>query len=164
MGLFAVLHWKVLLTIGVLIALIDTLALCYSANGKACEELGFTGLALCSDCDSFAEYVKDEELVADCKKCCAQEAEDSISKVTYAGAILEVCMRKLGFYPNVQSFIEEDLQHYPALRVQYYFGSPPKLVMLDQNGNNKEVIRIDNWKREHIQQFLKEKVKANSAI
>lgn len=25
-----------------------------------CEDLGFTGLALCSDCDSLAEYVKDE--------------------------------------------------------------------------------------------------------
>jgi hypothetical protein len=25
-----------------------------------CEDLGFTGLALCSDCDSLAEYVKDQ--------------------------------------------------------------------------------------------------------
>lgn len=128
-----------------------------------CEDLGFTGLALCSDCDSLAEYVKDEELVSDCRRCCAQEAEDSISKVTYAGAILEVCMRKLVFYPNVQSFLEDDLQQYPTLKVQYRHGSPPKLIMLDEYGNNKESIRIDNWKREHIEHFLKEKVKLKSA-
>ncbi|CAK9141315.1 unnamed protein product, partial [Ilex paraguariensis] len=27
---------------------------------KECEKLGFTGLALCSDCNTFAEYVKDQ--------------------------------------------------------------------------------------------------------
>jgi len=26
----------------------------------SCGDLGFTGLALCSDCDSLAEYVKDK--------------------------------------------------------------------------------------------------------
>jgi len=39
------------------------------------------------------------------------------------------------------------------------YGSPPKLIMLDDKGEQKETIRIDNWKREHIRQFLKEKVK-----
>lgn len=132
-------------------------------TSQSCEDLGFTGLALCSDCDSLAEFVKDEELIADCKGCCAQEGEDSISKVTYAGAILEVCTRKLVFYPNVQSLLEDDLHQYPSLKVQYRYGSPPKLIMLDEDGNHKESIRIDNWKKEHIEQFLKEKVKAKSA-
>lgn len=27
---------------------------------RQCEDLGFTGLALCSDCNTFAEYVKDQ--------------------------------------------------------------------------------------------------------
>lgn len=27
---------------------------------RECEDLGFTGLALCSDCNTFAEYVKDQ--------------------------------------------------------------------------------------------------------
>ncbi|KAH7425378.1 hypothetical protein KP509_11G051100 [Ceratopteris richardii] len=127
-----------------------------------CEDLGFTGLALCSDCDALAEFVKDEELVSDCRRCCAQEQEDSISKVSYSGAILEVCMRKLVFYPNVQSFIEDDLEKYTNIKVQYRFGSPPKLIMLDEDGNDKESLRIDNWKKEHIEQFIKQKVKGNS--
>ena len=29
-------------------------------SSKECENLGFTGLALCSDCKTFAEYVKDQ--------------------------------------------------------------------------------------------------------
>ncbi|XP_042374965.1 selenoprotein F-like [Zingiber officinale] len=126
-------------------------------GAKECEDLGFTGLALCSDCNTLAEYVKDEELVSDCRKCCSEDSDDSISKVTFSGAILEVCMRKLVFYPEVVSFIEEEKDKFPYVKIQYAYASPPKLIMLDSDNNPKETIRIDNWKREHIQQFLREK-------
>ncbi|KAK1270447.1 hypothetical protein QJS04_geneDACA014185 [Acorus gramineus] len=132
-------------------------------NPKQCEDLGFTGLALCSDCNTFAEYVKDQELVTDCRKCCVDDTDDSLSKVTYSGAILEVCMRKLVFYPEVVGFIEEEKDQFPAVKVQYAYSSPPKLILLDEDGHKKETIRIDNWKREHIRQFLKEKVRSNSS-
>ncbi|WOK96486.1 15 kDa selenoprotein-like [Canna indica] len=128
-------------------------------GAKECEDLGFTGLALCSDCNTLAEYVKDEELVSDCRKCCSEDSDDSISKMTFSGAILEVCMRKLVFYPEVVAFIEEEKDKFPYVKVQYAYSSPPKLIMLDSDGDKKETIRIDNWKREHIQQFLKGKVK-----
>ncbi|WOL17914.1 15 kDa selenoprotein-like [Canna indica] len=127
-------------------------------GAKECEDLGSTGLALCSDCNTLAEYVKDEELVSDCHKCCSEDSDDSLSKVTFSGAILEVCMRKLVFYPEVVAFIEEEKDKFPYVKVQYAYASPPKLIMLDSGGNQKEAIRIDNWKQEHIRQFLKEKV------
>ncbi|KAH7572910.1 hypothetical protein JRO89_XS03G0032300 [Xanthoceras sorbifolium] len=133
---------------------------------RECENLGFTGLALCSDCNTFAEYVKNQELVSDCLKCCAEDSDDSMSKVTmitYSGAIVEVCMRKLVFYPEIVGFIEEEKDKFPTLKVQYVFNSPPKLIMLDDEGQHKETIRIDNWKREHMLQFLQEKVKPTSA-
>ncbi|KAL5574738.1 hypothetical protein UlMin_017980 [Ulmus minor] len=133
-------------------------------SSRECENLGFTGLALCSDCHTFAEYVKDQELVSDCLKCCAEDSDDSMSKITYSGAILEVCMRKLVFYPEIVGFIEEEKDRFPSVKVQYIFNSPPKLIMLDDAGQHKETIRIDNWKREHILQFLGEKVKPTSAI
>ncbi|GMH18220.1 hypothetical protein Nepgr_020061 [Nepenthes gracilis] len=129
---------------------------------KDCENLGFTGLALCSDCKTFSEYVKDEDLLSDCLKCCVEDSDDSISKITYSGAVLEVCMRKLVFYPEVVGFIEEEKDKFPTVKVQYAFNSPPKLIMLDDNGEQKEIIRIDNWKREHVLQFLREKVKSGS--
>ncbi|CAK7329069.1 unnamed protein product [Dovyalis caffra] len=127
------------------------------------EDLGFSGLALCSDCNTFAEYVKNQELVSDCWKCCTEDSDDSMSKITDSGAILEVCMRKLVFYPEIVSFIEEEKDQFPTVKVQYLFNSPPKLIMLDDEGQHKETIRIDNWKREHVLQFLREKVKPVSA-
>ncbi|CAN0901530.1 Selenoprotein F [Linum grandiflorum] len=128
-------------------------------SSRECEDLGFTGLALCSDCHALSEYVKNEELVSDCLKCCNEDSDDSTSKITYSGAVVEVCMRKLVFYPEIVGFIEEDRDQFPNVKVQYSFNSPPKLIMLDDEGQPKETIRIDNWKREHIQQFLREKVK-----
>ncbi|KAL9342537.1 hypothetical protein Peur_065862 [Populus x canadensis] len=128
-----------------------------------CEDLGFSGLALCSDCHTFSEYVKNQELVSDCLKCCTEDSDDSISKITYSGAILEVCMRKLVFYPEIVGFIEEEKDQFPTFKVQYLFNSPPKLIMLDDEGQHKETIRIDNWKREHILQYLREKVRPTSA-
>ncbi|KFK42907.1 hypothetical protein AALP_AA1G053900 [Arabis alpina] len=132
-------------------------------SSKQCEDLGFTGLALCSDCNSLSEYVKDQELVSDCMKCCTDDSEDSMSKITYSGAILEVCMRKLVFYPEIVGFIEEEKEKFPTVKVQYVFNSPPKLIMLDEAGEHKETIRIDNWKREHLLQYMREKVKPTSA-
>ncbi|KAK3204264.1 hypothetical protein Dsin_018310 [Dipteronia sinensis] len=130
---------------------------------RQCETLGFTGLALCSDCNTFAEYVKNPELLSDCLKCCTEDSNDSMSKITYSGAILEVCMRKLVFYPEIVGFIEEEKDKFPTVKVQYVFNSPPKLIMLDDEDQQQETIRIDNWKREHMLQFLQEKVKPASA-
>ncbi|XP_038875398.1 selenoprotein F [Benincasa hispida] len=133
-------------------------------SSRECEDLGFTGLALCSDCHTLAEYIKDQELVTDCLKCCTEDSDDATSKITYSGAVLEVCMRKLVFYPEIVGFIEEEKDQFPSVKVQYIFNSPPKLILLDDEGQHKESIRIDNWKREHILQFLQEKVKRSSAI
>ncbi|KAG9447046.1 hypothetical protein H6P81_013174 [Aristolochia fimbriata] len=132
-------------------------------SSRECENLGFTGLALCSDCNTFAEFVKNEELVSDCRKCCTEDSDDSMSKITYATAVIEVCMRKLPFYPELVGFIEEEKDQFPFVKVRYQFGSPPRLVLLDDQGEQKESLRIDNWKREHIRQFFQEKVKAGAS-
>ncbi|KAG0586037.1 hypothetical protein KC19_2G058700 [Ceratodon purpureus] len=129
-----------------------------------CDELGFTGLVLCSDCDSLVEYVKDKELEADCRKCCAEEFENDLSKMKYARAVLEICLRKVMFYPNIQTFIDEKLSDFPEVSVKYRFGAPPKLIMKDEKGSQKESIRIDNWKTEQIEQFLKQKVISEASL
>lgn len=67
------------------------------------------------------------------KFCCLQ--------ITYTGAILEVCMRKLVFYPDIVGFIEEEKDQFPSVKVQYVFNSPPKLIMLDEEGQHKDTIR-----------------------
>lgn len=153
---------------GLVVIVVLALALSLGASAeqlssRECENLGFTGLALCSDCNTLSEYVKDKELVSDCLKCCTEDSNDATTKITYSGALLEVCMRKLVFYPEVVSFIEEEKDQFPSVKVQYVFNSPPKLIMLADAGQQKETIRIDNWKREHILQFLREKVKPLAA-
>lgn len=62
-------------------------------------------------------------------------------QVIYTGAILEVCMRKLVFYPEIVGFIEEEKDKFPSVKVQYAYNSPPKLIMLDDDGETKETIR-----------------------
>lgn len=62
-------------------------------------------------------------------------------QVIYSGAILEVCMRKLVFYPEIVGFIEEEKEKFPSVKVQYAFNSPPKLILLDDDGESKETIR-----------------------
>lgn len=44
-----------------------------------CSELGFINPA-CSDCELLSQFVKDEELVRDCKGCCVQD--EAVKKYT----------------------------------------------------------------------------------
>jgi len=50
-------------------------------------------------------------------------------------------MRKLVFYPEVVGFLEEDKNDFPYVEARYSYGSPPKLIMLDDKGEQKETIR-----------------------
>lgn len=62
-------------------------------------------------------------------------------QIVYSGAVLEVCMRKLVFYPEIVSFIEDEKDKFPSVKVHYAFNAPPKLIMLDDAGQHKEIIR-----------------------
>ncbi|CAI7762803.1 unnamed protein product [Closterium sp. NIES-53] len=123
---------------------------------KECEALGFTGLALCSDCDQLATFVKDAKLEAECRSCCVTDEDTSAQQ--YASAVLEVCMRRVQWMPVVAEFIETKAPSFPNLQVRYRINALPKLIMKDAEGKNADVIRIENWKMEHIEQFLKEKL------
>lgn len=50
-------------------------------------------------------------------------------------------MRKLVFYPEIVGFIEEEKEKFPTVKVNYVYNSPPKLMMLDDDGQHKETIR-----------------------
>ena len=62
-------------------------------------------------------------------------------QITYSGAILEACMRKLVFYPEIVGFIEEEKDKFPTVKSSIFFNSPPQLVVLAQEGQHKETIR-----------------------
>ncbi|GKC06957.1 selenoprotein F [Tanacetum coccineum] len=80
------------------------------------------------------------QLLSDCRKCCTEDSEEYTSKIIYSGAVLEVCMWKLVFYPKVVNFIEDEKDKFPFVKVQYAFNAPPNLIMLDDAGQHKEHI------------------------
>nr|GEY66143.1 zinc finger, PHD-type [Tanacetum cinerariifolium]GEY82812.1 zinc finger, PHD-type [Tanacetum cinerariifolium] len=47
-----------------------------------------------------------DELLSDCRKCCVEDSDEYTSKIIYSGGVLEVCMRKLVFYPEVTGKVQ----------------------------------------------------------
>lgn len=127
-----------------------------------CEALGFTSLALCSDCDVMAEYVKDEGLVGECRSCCATESKSVSAK--YHSAVIEVCKHRLRAYPHVQDFLEKKAEGFGSqLKVRHRFGAYPQLILKNEGGKTGETVRVDNWKVEHFQEFLADKLAQDNA-
>ncbi|KAF6249060.1 hypothetical protein COO60DRAFT_1583288 [Scenedesmus sp. NREL 46B-D3] len=124
-------------------------------NSK-CEKLGFTGLQVCSDCESMAEYVKDEELLADCKQCCVKDTQ---SNAKYASAVLEVCPYRLNVgLPHIQDFISKHAARYKSqLKVERRVNAYPKIILSNGTGDRTSV-RIDNWRVATIHDFLADKL------
>lgn len=50
----------VVLSAMMILILASTISAKEQLSTKECEDLGFSGLALCSDCHSLSEYVKDQ--------------------------------------------------------------------------------------------------------
>lgn len=53
------------------------------------------------------------------------------------------------FYPEVVGFIEEEKNRFPNVKVQYVLNSPPKFILLDEEGQQKETLRLVaafNWR------------------
>ena len=66
----------------------------------------------------------------------------------------------MGHYPAIQEFINEVAPSIPNLSVTYTQGAPPNLFMQDEGGATLEEIAISSWKREHIDEYLAEKLAA----
>lgn len=120
---------------------------------QSCAELGFDQPE-CTDCDRLGEYIKDEDLVAECHGCCT-EAKNELG-IKFRSAVLEVCSHRLREFPHVETFLKERISSYPNMQVKYHFGAPPRLRL--KAGTQSETIRIDHWKTEHIEEYLKDKL------
>ena len=59
-------------------------------------------------------------------------------------------------FPHVETFLKERISSYPNMQVKYHFGAPPRLKL--KAGAKSETIRIDHWKTEHIEEYLKDKL------
>ena len=57
----------------------------------------------------------------------------------------------------MQTFVDEKAADFLGLEVEYRFGSAPRLILYGGKGQ-KETLRVDRWKTEHIEEFLADKL------
>ena len=53
--------------------------------------------------------------------------------------------------------MDEKAEDFPSLEVEFRFGSAPRLVLRGGKGQ-RETLRIDRWKTEQIEEFLRDKL------
>ena len=66
----------------------------------------------------------------------------------------------MAHYPAIHEFIEDSAPKYDNLEVTWTQGAPPNLFMQDANGVTVEEVNIASWKREHLEEYLSEKLAA----
>ncbi|XP_050425457.1 selenoprotein F [Adelges cooleyi] len=124
----------------------------YSAND--CSQLGFNkDNLLCSTCDQLTKFQL-SSLSEHCLQCCQMDKEEKSIKM-YAKARLEVCTCKFGAYPQIQAFLKSDRpKKYPNLTIRYVRGLDPIIKLMDNNGNVQEVLAIERWDTDTVDEFL----------
>ncbi|XP_046387770.1 selenoprotein F [Ischnura elegans] len=120
-----------------------------------CWSLGFNKAnLLCSSCDQLQKFDL-EALKEHCYQCCRRDDTVNAAK-QYARARLEVCTCKFGAYPQIQAFIKSDRPaKYPNLQIKYVRGLDPIIKLMDAEGNVQEVLAIDKWNTETVDEFLR---------
>lgn len=63
-------------------------------------------------------------------------------------------------YPALKEFIDERAPGIAGLTVTFTQGAPPNLFMQDASGSTIEEVAVSNWKVEHIEEYLAEKLVA----
>ncbi|KAL1520223.1 hypothetical protein AB1Y20_023693 [Prymnesium parvum] len=105
-------------------------ALADDANETACRALGFAPSLLCSSCTKLSEFVgAGDALFHECRGCCTEDFSNA--GIVYSRAVLDVT---------------------------YTQGAPPNLFMQDVSGATLDEVSIANWKVEHIEEYLSEKL------
>ncbi|XP_049784656.1 selenoprotein F [Schistocerca cancellata] len=120
-----------------------------------CWALGFNKAnLLCSSCDQLKSF--DLDLIKEhCTQCC-QKDENTYEVKRYAQARLEVCTCKFGAYPQIAAFVKSERpSKFPNLQIKYVRGLDPIIKLMDKDGNVKEVLAIDKWNTDSVEEFLK---------
>lgn len=124
-------------------------------SAEDCLAVGFNKAnLLCSSCDQLASY--DLNILKDhCLQCC-QRDETAFPVKRYAQARLEVCTCKFGAYPQIQAFIKSDRpSKFPNLTIKYVRGLDPIIKLMDKEGNVQDVLAIDKWNTDSVEEFLR---------
>ena len=72
----------------------------------------------------------DEDIVKDCRSCCADD-----DKVTYVKARIKFASESSSTTPSSAGFVENKAGAYDKLEVVYRQGQKPRLVLVDEEGD-----------------------------
>ncbi|KAJ9582451.1 hypothetical protein L9F63_003209 [Diploptera punctata] len=125
----------------------------YSAED--CWSLGLNKAnLLCSSCETLPTF--DLGILKEhCNQCCHRD-ESGYAIKKYAQARLEVCTCKFGAYPQIQAFVKSDRPaKFPNLQIKYVRGLDPIIKLMDKDGNVQDVLAIDKWNTDSVEEFLK---------
>lgn len=59
-------------------------------------------------------------------------------------------------WPHIETFVKDKVDNFQKVKLRYKYGSAPKLLL--KKDKQTDTIRIDNWKTEQIEDFLKDKL------
>jgi len=125
----------------------------------SCKESGFTAGLQCSSCDKLGDHNLGD-LEGECNACCEKDkAEDALVK--YSSAILKVCGWKLGRFPQIKAFVNEEKKDkkYANLEIEYARGAMPSLILKNDEGAEVETLAIDKWDTDTVREYLTQHLK-----
>ena len=143
---------------------------------------------LCSTCDALASALlptDESALDADCRSCCTPEDDERDSDASSlssssssskkskpaSSAVLEVCRSRLRSYRHVDEFVKHKLPLFKGqVKLKDRYNSPPRIHFLDARGKRVESgggngggARVDHWRTEDIESFLRERLEVGRA-
>jgi len=76
--------------------------------------------------------------------------------VKFSSATLKVCGWKLGRFPQIKAFINDEKkdQKFLNLKVEYARGASPTLILKDEDEAEVESLSLDKWDTDTVREYL----------
>jgi len=128
-------------------------------DSEACSALGFNEDLECVSCNKLSEFDLDD-LQPECMGCCMGSADQSISQTKkYPKARLDICNWKLGAFPQMEPFVKGDkVDRFKNLETRNVRGQPPRLFMLNADGETEEELNVESWDTPSLEEYLSERL------
>ncbi|XP_022789152.1 selenoprotein F-like [Stylophora pistillata] len=127
---------------------------------EECRDLGFSVNLICSSCDELKPFNLTSELSLEqnCRKCCQADGQEEATKTT-----LVRCPQQhpsmITQVPQVTAFVRSDRPaKFPNLRINFVRGADPVLKLHDESNEVKEVLSIEKWNTDSVEEFLNERL------
>ncbi len=120
------------------ISLLSSGVITPSSGLESCTRLGFKETLICSSCDDLAQFVKEEELIEDCRRCCAEERDKGV-QVLWDQLLRgnRYPLERYSLYDSSVSFIS-----LPLLFFSFYSSPPTKAqssLCVNENWGGKAI-------------------------